>query len=87
MLNPQTLLGRIRTIAWGCGCWSYYSWSIINFSKPNPLPYTDDKDATSYKDEELIETVDFVLGKMDKNGDGYINYDEYRHADFSKLEK
>lgn len=48
------------------------------------IHWHDDKDTLIYKDDDLSATVDFVLNKMDTNGDGFINYDEYKNADFSK---
>lgn len=31
-----------------------------------------------YTDEQLIETIDYLLKSMDMNGDGYIDYTEYK---------
>lgn len=43
----------------------------------------DDENATKqqrafYTDEELMETIDSLLKSMDMNGDGYIDYMEYK---------
>lgn len=31
-----------------------------------------------YTDEQLMETIDYLLKSMDMNGDGYIDYTEYK---------
>lgn len=45
--------------------------------------HDDDEKATKqertfYSDEQLTETIDFLLKSMDTNGDGYIDYTEYK---------
>lgn len=34
----------------------------------------------SFKDEELAETVDLMMSEGDRNGDGYIDYEEFVQA-------
>lgn len=38
-----------------------------------------DKQQTIYTDQQLEETIDFLLQSMDLNKDGFIEYTEYKN--------
>lgn len=40
----------------------------------------DEPDKTIYTDEQLENIVDSVMRMMDANGDGYVDYAEYRRS-------
>jgi hypothetical protein len=44
-------------------------------------------DTPTFKDEQLSDMIDSVLGQMDHNNNGYVEYEEYRTSGVAENRK